>query len=66
MVARRIPQEHESGRVGQAKGKRLGRPKKSIDPAEATSLRADRNSWRTVSCKMGVSVGTVFAAAQES
>jgi hypothetical protein len=51
---------------GMPKRKRLGRPKKSIDPAQAASSRADGNSWRTISCKMGVSVGTVFAAAQES
>jgi len=60
----------ERVRVGlghaRAKGKRLGRPKKSVDTAQITSLRAAGASWRTISRKMGVSVGTVFAAAQGS
>jgi hypothetical protein len=37
----------------------------SIDPAQAASLWIDGNSWRTISRKMGVSVETIFAAAQE-
>lgn len=53
-------------RHARAKGKRLGRPKKSVDTAQITSLRAAGASWRTISRKMGVSVGTVFAAAQGS
>lgn len=51
-------------RHARAKGKRLGRPKKSVDADQITSLRAAGASWRTIARKMGVSVGTVFAAAQ--
>jgi len=51
-------------RHARAKGKRLGRPRKSIDAAEVRSLRAAGESWRTIARKTGVSVGTVFAAAQ--
>ena len=48
-----------------SKGKRLGRPKKYVDAAQIASLRASGHSWRTISRKMGVSVGTVYAAVQE-
>lgn len=51
-------------RHARAKGKRLGRPKKSVDAAEVRSLRAAGESWRMIARKMDVSVGTVFAAAQ--
>ncbi len=53
-------------RHARAKGKRLGRPKKSVDRTQIATLRAAGNSWRTISREMGVSVGTVFAAAQGS
>jgi len=52
-------------RHARAKGKRLGRPRKSVDGAAVRSLRAAGESWRTIARKTGVSVGTVFAAAQE-
>lgn len=48
-----------------AKGKRLGRPKKSVDAAQIASLRTAGHSWRSVARKMGLSVGTVYAAAQQ-
>jgi DNA invertase Pin-like site-specific DNA recombinase len=51
-------------RHARAKGKRLGRPKQYVDAAKITSLRAAGDSWRTIARKSGVSVGTVFAAAQ--
>jgi DNA invertase Pin-like site-specific DNA recombinase len=52
-------------RHARAKGKRLGRPKKYVDAAQIASLRVAGNSWRTIARKMGVSVGKVFAAAQQ-
>jgi DNA invertase Pin-like site-specific DNA recombinase len=52
-------------RHARAKGKHLGRPKKFVDAAEVRLLRAAGESWRTIARKTGVSVGTVFAAAQE-
>ena len=52
-------------RHARAKGKRLGRPKKLVDAAQIASMRAAGTSWRSISRNMGVSVGTVFAAAQE-
>jgi DNA invertase Pin-like site-specific DNA recombinase len=47
-----------------SKGKRLGRPKKYVDAAQVASLRASGYSWRTIARKLGVSVGTVYAAQQ--
>jgi DNA invertase Pin-like site-specific DNA recombinase len=51
-------------RHARAKGKCLGRPRIPIDRSLVTAMRASGVSWRTISRKMGVSVGTVFAAAQ--
>ena len=51
-------------RHARAKGKRLGRPKKSIDVAQIKSMRAAGASWRVIARKLGVSVGSVFAAAK--
>jgi DNA invertase Pin-like site-specific DNA recombinase len=53
-------------RHARAKGKRLGRPKKPVDAAQIKSMRAAGDSWRAIARKLGVSVGTVFAAARGS
>ncbi len=53
-------------RHAQAKGKRLGRPKKSVDPTEIKSSRAAGASRRTFARKLGISVAPVFAGAQGS
>src|SRR5450759_3164364 len=52
-------------RHARAKGKTLGRPKKYVDAGQIASLRASGASWRNISRKLGVSVGTVFAVGQE-
>jgi DNA invertase Pin-like site-specific DNA recombinase len=46
-----------------AKGKRLGRPRMDVDVTEIESLRASGHSWRKIAHILGVSVGTVHAAA---
>ena len=51
-------------RHARAKGKRLGRPRKFVDKVEVLSLRTSGISWRAIARTLGVSVGTVFAAAQ--
>ena len=51
-------------RHARSKGKELGRPKKSVNPAEVQSMRAAGLSWRLIARKLGLSVGTVFAAAK--
>jgi len=51
-------------RNARAKGKRLGRPRKKVDVAQITSLRASGHSWRTIARRLGLSIGTVYAAAR--
>jgi len=51
-------------RNARAKGKTLGRPRVDIDMAQIESLRASGDSWRTIARKLGLSVGTVHAAAK--
>lgn len=51
-------------RHARAKGKRLGRPRKSVDVARINSLRASGRSWRTIAGMMNLSVGTVYDAAR--
>lgn len=51
-------------RNARAKGKRLGRPTKSVDVDRINALRASGQSWRSIACQMKLSVGTVYAAAR--
>ncbi len=53
-------------RNAQAKGKRLGRPKVMVNAATVASMRAAGHSYRSVAAALGVSVGTVHAAVQQS
>jgi len=49
--------------AAKAKGKRLGRPRTSVDAAQIAQLRASGASWREVSARVGAGVGTVRRAA---
>jgi DNA invertase Pin-like site-specific DNA recombinase len=51
-------------RNARAKGKRLGRPTKSVDVDRINALRASGQSWRSIAAAMKLSVGTVYAAAR--
>jgi len=51
-------------RHARAKGKRLGRPRVDVDAAKIASLRASGASWRTISMKLGVGIGTLYKAVQ--
>ncbi len=51
-------------RNARAKGKRLGRPRKYVDPAEIALLRAQGVSWRRIGTRLGVSPATAYSAAQ--
>ncbi|MGA7796415.1 MAG: recombinase family protein [Candidatus Acidiferrales bacterium] len=51
-------------RNARAKGKTLGRPRVELDMTQIESLRASGDSWRTIARKLGLSVGTVHAAAK--
>lgn len=48
--------------AARARGKRIGRPRKSVDAAEVTRLRNSGATWRAVARRLGVSVGTAFNA----
>jgi len=52
-------------RHARAKGKRLGRPTKHVDPAKVAALRAQGVSWRKVGLRLGVSPATAYAASKE-
>jgi DNA invertase Pin-like site-specific DNA recombinase len=51
--------------AAKAKGKRLGRPKATVDAPRVAVLRAQGHSWRTIAHETGVSLGTVYRAASQ-
>jgi DNA invertase Pin-like site-specific DNA recombinase len=53
-------------RNARAKGKKLGRPRVVVDGAAVASLRAAGHSYRAVAAALGISVGSVHAAVQQS
>lgn len=50
-------------RNARAKGKRLGRPKASVDESEVLAMREAGASWRAIAKKLGVGLGTVHRIA---
>jgi DNA invertase Pin-like site-specific DNA recombinase len=50
-------------RNARAKGRTLGRPRKSVDPAQIEALRIQGLSWRAVAKQLGVGVGTLYRMA---
>lgn len=50
--------------AARARGKRIGRPRKTVDAARITRLREKGASWRAIAVQLGVSVGTAYSAAQ--
>lgn len=53
-------------RHARAKGKRLGRPAKHVDPTKVAELRAQGVSWRRIGAQLGVSPTKARNAAQEA
>ena len=51
-------------RNAKAKGQRLGRPRVVVDKAAINAMRASGASWRTISKKLGIGLGTVHRIAQ--
>lgn len=47
-------------RNARAKGKRLGRPRRDVDPTKVAALRASGLSWRAISRQLGVGVATLY------
>lgn len=52
-------------RNARAKGKRLGRPRVSVDAHKIASLRAEGHGWKRIAREMNLGVGTVLRASQE-
>lgn len=50
-------------RNARAKGTRLGRPPKRVDPSTISRLRAEGATWRAVGRKLGVSAATAYKTA---
>lgn len=60
-----IRERVRSGLVAaRARGKRIGRPRKTVDTARIVLLRESGASWRTIAARLGVSVGTAYNATQ--
>jgi DNA invertase Pin-like site-specific DNA recombinase len=53
-------------RNARAKGKRLGRPKVAVDARTVAAMRAAGQSYRAMATALGVSVGSIHAAVQQS
>jgi len=52
-------------RNARAKGKRLGRPRVTVDAARIAALRSQGFGWKKIAREMGCGVSTVLRAAQE-
>jgi DNA invertase Pin-like site-specific DNA recombinase len=48
--------------AARSKGKRLGRPRVAVDIAKIKCLRSEGASWPTIAGKLGIGVGTAYAA----
>lgn len=48
-----------------AKGKRLGRPRKQLDPRKIATLRAQGVGWRAIAKESGVGVATLYRSAPD-
>lgn len=53
-------------RNARAKGKRLGRPRVSVDHSRIMAMRSEGLSWATIASRLDVGEGTVYRAAQAS
>jgi DNA invertase Pin-like site-specific DNA recombinase len=53
-------------RNARAKGKRLGRPRVTVDASRIATLRAEGLSWAKIGERLGISEGTVRKVAQQS
>jgi DNA invertase Pin-like site-specific DNA recombinase len=51
--------------AARSKGKRLGRPRVSVDAERIIALRASGLSWPKIAAELGISVGTAYQAAKK-
>ena len=52
--------------AARAKGKKLGRPRVTVDELRITKLRAQGRGWKSIAAELGVGVGTILRAAKQS
>jgi DNA invertase Pin-like site-specific DNA recombinase len=50
-------------RNARAKGKRLGRPRVSVDVRRVAALRAEGHGWKEIAAQLKVGVGTLYRRA---
>jgi len=51
-------------RLARSRGKRLGRPRAGVNPEQVSAMRQQGDSWRVISERLGVGVGTACRALQ--
>ena len=51
-------------RLARSKGKRIGRPRADVNPEQVATLRAAGASWRVISERLDIGVGTAVRALQ--
>jgi len=62
----RISERVKAGlETARAKGKRLGRPKRTVDASRIATLRSQGFGWKKIAREMGCGVSTVLRVAQE-
>jgi len=52
--------------AAKARGKQLGRPRVAVDEFRIAELRAEGRGWKAIAAELGVGVGTILRAAQQS
>jgi len=52
--------------AAKARGKQLGRPRVTVDESRIAELRAEGRGWKSIAAELGVGVGTILRAAQQS
>jgi DNA invertase Pin-like site-specific DNA recombinase len=50
--------------AARARGKKIGRPRKTVDAAKIAQLRENGVPWRAIAARLGISVGTAYSVAQ--
>ena len=52
--------------AAKARGKQLGRPRVTVDGLRIAELRAEGHGWKAIAAELGVGVGTILRAAEQS
>ena len=52
--------------AARVRGKQLGRPRVTVDGFRIAELRAEGRGWKAIAAELGVGVGTILRAAEQS